>query len=227
MMGVSERTIRRWIKAGKLRAYKPGRDYRIPESGLRQFVEESEISPKAESRFSLEQPPLNGFLAEERLYSEPELGTESWPYQALDSWVRIIRDLIADYDPIIGGLPERPSGEEYRQLRMLLVPFLKQTASINKALYESGMVAASNYLWEAVRAGEPVPQDLERKLREFHEVLERLNAEFPLPAREWLQRLPEKAELHSGKAEETVERWRQELQAAERQADRIRNNETA
>jgi len=46
-MGVSERTVRRWIKSGKLRAYKPGRDYRIPESALRTLVEESEISPKA------------------------------------------------------------------------------------------------------------------------------------------------------------------------------------
>ena len=42
VMGVSERTVRRWIKSGKLRAYKPGRDYRIPESALRAFVEESQ-----------------------------------------------------------------------------------------------------------------------------------------------------------------------------------------
>jgi excisionase family DNA binding protein len=46
-LGVSERTVRRWIQSGKLRAYKPGRDYRIPESALRELVEESEItSPK-------------------------------------------------------------------------------------------------------------------------------------------------------------------------------------
>jgi excisionase family DNA binding protein len=47
LMDVSERTVRRWIKSGKLRAYKPGRDYRIPESAVRQFMQESEISPKA------------------------------------------------------------------------------------------------------------------------------------------------------------------------------------
>jgi excisionase family DNA binding protein len=45
-MGVSERTVRRWIKSGKLRAYKPGRDYRIPESAVRSLIEESEISPR-------------------------------------------------------------------------------------------------------------------------------------------------------------------------------------
>src|SRR5215204_2689195 len=61
LMGVSERTVRRWIKSGKLRAYKPGRDYRIPESALRQFVEQSEISPKA-----LAPPSLFNGLEEER-----------------------------------------------------------------------------------------------------------------------------------------------------------------
>jgi excisionase family DNA binding protein len=74
LMGVSERTIRRWIKAGKLRAYKPGRDYRIPESALRQFVEESEISPKALRRSSLELSLFNG-LEEERRAKLTEVGT--------------------------------------------------------------------------------------------------------------------------------------------------------
>jgi excisionase family DNA binding protein len=63
-LGVSERTVRRWIKAGKLRAYRPGRDYRIPESALREFVEESEISPKGAAP-SPEPSLLNG-LEEER-----------------------------------------------------------------------------------------------------------------------------------------------------------------
>ena len=46
-MGVSERTVHRWIKSGKLKSYKPGRDHRIPESSLRAFIEESEVvAPK-------------------------------------------------------------------------------------------------------------------------------------------------------------------------------------
>jgi excisionase family DNA binding protein len=64
-LGVSERTVRRWIQSGKLRAYKPGRDYRIPQSAVRELVEESEISPKALRRSSLEPSLLNG-LEEER-----------------------------------------------------------------------------------------------------------------------------------------------------------------
>jgi excisionase family DNA binding protein len=66
LMGVSERTVRRWIKSGKLRAYKPGRDYRIPESAVREFVEDSEISPKANRRSSLEPSLFNGLEDERR-----------------------------------------------------------------------------------------------------------------------------------------------------------------
>src|SRR5688572_9398745 len=66
-MGVSERTVRRWIKSGKLRAYKPGRDYRIPESAVRKFIEESEISPKVQRRFPSEPSLLNGLEEERRL----------------------------------------------------------------------------------------------------------------------------------------------------------------
>ncbi|MDP8952456.1 MAG: helix-turn-helix domain-containing protein [Actinomycetota bacterium] len=42
----NERTIRRWIKSGKLRAYKPGRDYLIPESAIGELLEGSEVYPK-------------------------------------------------------------------------------------------------------------------------------------------------------------------------------------
>jgi excisionase family DNA binding protein len=65
-MGVSERTVRRWIKSGKLRAYKPGRDYRIPESAVRKFVEESEISPKVRRRSPSEPSLFNGLNEERR-----------------------------------------------------------------------------------------------------------------------------------------------------------------
>ena len=70
-LGVSERTVRRWIQSGKLRAYKPGRDYRIPESAVRALVEESEISPKAPRRSSPEPSLFNGVLENERRDSTP------------------------------------------------------------------------------------------------------------------------------------------------------------
>ena len=59
-LDISERTARRWIKSGKLRAYKPGRDYRIPESAIQQVIEESVVLPKAENRSSREPSLFNG-----------------------------------------------------------------------------------------------------------------------------------------------------------------------
>jgi excisionase family DNA binding protein len=63
---VSERTVRRWIKAGKLKAYKPGRDFRIPESAVRELVEKGEVSPKARAAQPLEPSLFNGLEAERR-----------------------------------------------------------------------------------------------------------------------------------------------------------------
>jgi len=68
-LGISERTAYRWIKSGKLRAYKPGRDYRIPESAIKEAVEESEVRPKAPGRSS-PQPSLNDALEDVRSTTE-------------------------------------------------------------------------------------------------------------------------------------------------------------
>ena len=66
-LDISERTARRWIKSGKLRAYKPGRDYRIPESALTELMRESETSPKAPAPSPLE-PSFNDVLSEVRRF---------------------------------------------------------------------------------------------------------------------------------------------------------------
>jgi excisionase family DNA binding protein len=71
-LNISERTAYRWIKSGKLRAYKPGRDYWIPESAIKEVVKESEVRPKVERRSSLE-PSFNDILAE----TERPVGKES------------------------------------------------------------------------------------------------------------------------------------------------------
>jgi excisionase family DNA binding protein len=64
-LGVSERTVRRWIQAGKLKATRPGRDYRIPESAVQALIEEGEVSPKAPGRSSPE-PTLFSELEDKR-----------------------------------------------------------------------------------------------------------------------------------------------------------------
>ncbi len=72
VLGKSERTLYRWIKAGKLKAYKPGRDYEIPVSAIREMRERSEVYPKA-LRSSLE-PSFNDVLAGERRTAGVEVG---------------------------------------------------------------------------------------------------------------------------------------------------------
>ncbi len=63
-LNISERTAYRWIKSGKLRAYKPGRDYWIPESAIKEVVKESVVRPKGAA--PPEQQSFNHLLEEER-----------------------------------------------------------------------------------------------------------------------------------------------------------------
>jgi excisionase family DNA binding protein len=46
-LGVSVYTVRRWIKAGELKAYKPKKEYRIAEADLQRFLEDNQAGPLA------------------------------------------------------------------------------------------------------------------------------------------------------------------------------------
>src|SRR5215203_960167 len=106
-LGISERTAYRWINSGKLRAYKPGRDYRIPESAIREVIEGSEVRPK-ESASS--QPSFNVLFEEERRrgvlaeirenFRETREGLEIY----CDVWERRIAVGDLDREPVQGFL---------------------------------------------------------------------------------------------------------------------------
>lgn len=64
-LGVDVQTVRRWIHSGRLRAFKPGKEYRIQESDLEEFLRAREVRPKVDARSSLE-PTFNHVLEEER-----------------------------------------------------------------------------------------------------------------------------------------------------------------
>jgi excisionase family DNA binding protein len=64
-LGVDVQTVRRWVHAGKLRAFKPGKEYRVREADLEEFLNAREVRPKAEAPPS-QQLTLNGALEEER-----------------------------------------------------------------------------------------------------------------------------------------------------------------
>jgi excisionase family DNA binding protein len=48
-LGVDVQTVRRWIKSGRLRAFKPGKDYRITERDLEEFLRAREVRPKGQA----------------------------------------------------------------------------------------------------------------------------------------------------------------------------------
>jgi excisionase family DNA binding protein len=45
---VSDQTVRRWVKFGKLAAYKPGKELRIRFGDLEQFLEARRVQPTEE-----------------------------------------------------------------------------------------------------------------------------------------------------------------------------------
>ena len=45
-LGVDVQTVRRWVKAGRLKAFRPGKDYRIREADLEEFLRTREVRPK-------------------------------------------------------------------------------------------------------------------------------------------------------------------------------------
>src|SRR5215212_1012982 len=63
---VSDQTVRRWIKSGKLAAYKPGLQWRIKPSDLEDFLQARSF-PKAPRRSSLEPSLFNGLEEGRRL----------------------------------------------------------------------------------------------------------------------------------------------------------------
>jgi excisionase family DNA binding protein len=114
-LDISERTAYRWVKSGKLRAYKPGRDYWIPESAIRGVVEGSEVRPKAPGRSSPEPSLFNGF-EDERRTAEAEVIAD---YEPLTREYRIAwRDALnalaaAGEDLLESGAFERSRVEQF------------------------------------------------------------------------------------------------------------------
>ena len=126
-MGVSERTVRRWIKSGRLKAYKPGRDYRIPEAALRQFIEESEVRPKAEVSPSLELS-FNDVLDDERRQQSVEVVRNRYRDMRdhLDPYLTHWEQRLAEEDL------DRQAVEEFLLAAKAFIPILMVEATQNE-----------------------------------------------------------------------------------------------
>jgi excisionase family DNA binding protein len=66
-LGVDVQTVRRWIHAGRLPAVRPGKEYRIREADLEEFLAAREVRPKGRASSPLEPSLLNGLEEERRI----------------------------------------------------------------------------------------------------------------------------------------------------------------
>jgi excisionase family DNA binding protein len=82
LLRVSDQSVRRWVKAGELRAYKPKKEYRIAESDLEEFLKER--------RVPLVQAPLLNFEEERREYPYPWMAGSLG--RVAEDWRRIVED---------------------------------------------------------------------------------------------------------------------------------------
>ncbi len=90
-------TVRRWIQSGRLRAFKPGKEYRVREADLEEFLAAREVRPKGSAPSPLE-PSLFKGLEEER--RTPVLA-KALATQAA-AWLRAVADSTTDLDTALG-----------------------------------------------------------------------------------------------------------------------------
>ncbi len=95
-VGVSIYTVWRWIKQGKLRAFKPGREYRVREADLEEFLAAREVHPKAPGRSPFE-PTFNDVLEDERRGYESHVRERINSLgRAADQWQRFVDEGLYD-----------------------------------------------------------------------------------------------------------------------------------
>ena len=208
LMGVSERTVRRWIKSGRLKAYKPGRDYRIPESGLQAFVEESEISPKVPAPLS-QQPSFNDVLAEEQRATTDgyDLSATARP-DYIESVEAVGRPLVAALDfPTTqmrelgkgqreyvkqlqdeNGLPKDLPFEEVIAHLQRMKMFLYWYRFLTWQLSRENFSAVVHPWYERLATGAPVPKDIQHAIRDLEAAWNALEEEAVPLTLKWVDR---------------------------------------
>jgi excisionase family DNA binding protein len=171
-LSISERTAYRWIKSGKLRAYKPGRDYWIPDSALTELVEESEVRPKRKSRTPSELT-FNGLLTEERLLTYLRASLEEICGKA--AWARSILEKTSSFaEPLVdepGVTPEATLNmwsTEIAALRNDAHVLATRWGEILESLSVESLPSEERVLLEALRS----------ELQGFESAVEELQAKF-------------------------------------------------
>ena len=88
--GVSVYTVRRWIQEGRIPAYKPGKEYRIRETDMEEFLRTREVRPKTPRRSPFEPSLLNGLEDERREYPYPWMASSL--ERVIEDWRHTVED---------------------------------------------------------------------------------------------------------------------------------------
>jgi excisionase family DNA binding protein len=153
-LGVSVYTVRRWIQEGRIPAYKPGKEYRIRESDLEEFLRTREVRPKVSAS---PEPSFNDVLADERREAifgpwlefvnhyadqwEARLAAGDFDLGNLDEFIKVSESLMSALhelnraevrelpkQPYSFGLPEAKTGRAIERLLDLIDPMLAAAA---------------------------------------------------------------------------------------------------
>ncbi len=128
-LGVDVQTVRRWIQSGRLRAFKPGKEYRVREADLEEFLAAREVRPKGSAPSPLEPSLFNGLEGERRdsiLAGAVAAATDAWLGRVADpatdsdtAWgiVKAAQDLENHLSILLGAhAADDFSGEALRQI---------------------------------------------------------------------------------------------------------------
>ncbi len=148
---VSDQSVRRWVKAGELKAYKPKKEYRIAESDLREFLEERQAGPLG-SATPLQDPLFKGESEGRRADATVREGVHLKDYvrTCLDRWEQVAR----------GEDPHLAPDHEYS------IEVYQQVIALNEWLGK---------LLRAVKAELP-PEVAATEQREIVELIDRMGA---------------------------------------------------
>jgi excisionase family DNA binding protein len=138
-LGVSVHTVRRWIKTGNLRAFKPGKEYRVRRADLEEFLLAREVRPKAPRRSPSELSLFNGLEEERReaVYGpwldfveryverwESRIDTGNFDLGSINEFVALLEDLSPTLSELEAAerqeVPRDSWGDYHENLRMNL-----------------------------------------------------------------------------------------------------------
>lgn len=178
---VDEQTVRRWIKSGKLEAFKPGREWRIPPTAFEALLE-SYSSPKVTG-------PAQQLELEQRGADEDR--------RVINTLAPAVAAAQKSWEAYLEVLPGQPTPEVWKKESERIEELLIDAFAMYDALKEQGVLEAMGPYVAAIEAGESTPQPLRRSVIGLHNALAAMFVYTIPEARNWASRFSERVQLEN------------------------------